>query len=85
MQTTCIYVGKQTCVMYRKKQEKNENHVRMKLHTPKHSQIKTNKCNKLMWKLSFHGIVYASALHFRLKNLRQWNFVVHHKEHSFLV
>lgn len=43
MQTTCIYVGKQTCVMYRKKQEKNENHVRMKLHTPKHSQIKTNK------------------------------------------
>lgn len=43
MQTTCIYVGKQTCVMYRKKQEKNENHVRMKLHNPKHSQIKTNK------------------------------------------
>lgn len=28
--------------MYRKKQEKNENDVRIKLHTPKHSQIKTN-------------------------------------------
>ena len=25
-----------------KKQEKNENHVRMKLNNPKHSQIKTN-------------------------------------------
>lgn len=28
--------------MYRKKQEKNENDVRIKLHTPKHSQITTN-------------------------------------------